>query len=165
MPKPKPEFASFLARDKEHKWLARRGDTLTVMDPVERTIACRPVVTDFEPLEYGVRIRVDQKIPNLRIGTDYEASCSFLNDDCCLAGFVVRNNIFKSAVRFGFLLKSHDGLVEGNHYVCYVNGVKVLDFTNPRPMADDGYIALQLHSGGLGNMMFKDIYVKDLSHR
>lgn len=53
-------------------------------------------------------------------------------------------------------------MVEGNRYICYLNGTKILDFTNPRPLADDGYIALQLHSGGLGNMMFKDIRVLDL---
>ena len=29
----------------------------------------------------------------------------------------------------------------------------------------DGHIALQLHSGGEGNMRFKDIYVRDLSVR
>jgi hypothetical protein len=53
-------------------------------------------------------------------------------------------------------------IVEGNHYVSYLNGIKVLDFTHPSPQASDGYIALQLHSGGLGNMMFKDIYLRDL---
>ena len=52
--------------------------------------------------------------------------------------------------------------VEANHYLSYLNGVKVLDYTNPKPGASDGYIALQLHSGGLGNMMFKDIYILDL---
>jgi hypothetical protein len=55
--------------------------------------------------------------------------------------------------------------VEGNHYVCVLNGVTVLDFTDPNQRATDGYIALQLHSGGLGDMRFKDIYVRDLSHR
>lgn len=55
--------------------------------------------------------------------------------------------------------------VEGNHYVCILNGVTVLDFTDPNQRATDGYIALQLHSGGLGDMRFKDIYVRDLSHR
>lgn len=53
-------------------------------------------------------------------------------------------------------------IVEGNHYICYLNGIKVLDFVHPSPQAADGYIALQLHSGGLGNMMFKDIYLRDL---
>ena len=38
-------------------------------------------------------------------------------------------------------------------------------FTDPAPKSNDGYIALQLHSGGLGNMRFKDIIVRDLSVR
>ena len=41
----------------------------------------------------------------------------------------------------------------------------MLDFTDPTPRSFDGYIALQLHSGGEGNMRFKDIYVRDLSVR
>lgn len=59
-----------------------------------------------------------------------------------------------------FLLK-----VEANRYVCYLNGIKVLDYTNPKPEAHDGYIALQLHSGGQGDMMFKDLKILDLSRR
>ena len=59
-----------------------------------------------------------------------------------------------------FLLK-----VEGNHMVAVLNGVTILDFTDPTPKSSDGYIALQLHSGGLGNMRFKDIYVRDMSAR
>jgi hypothetical protein len=46
-----------------------------------------------------------------------------------------------------------------------LNGIEVLNFTDPNPRSSDGYIALQLHSGGLGNMRFKDIYVRDLSVR
>lgn len=55
--------------------------------------------------------------------------------------------------------------VEGNHYVCILNGVVILDFTDPNARATDGYIALQLHSGGEGNMRFKDLYVRDMSRR
>ena len=55
--------------------------------------------------------------------------------------------------------------VEGNHMVCILNGVTVLDFTDPTPKSFDGGIALQLHSGGEGNMRFKDLYVRDLSRR
>ena len=57
-----------------------------------------------------------------------------------------------------FLLK-----VEGNHMVAILNGITVLDFTDPAPKSWDGTIALQLHSGGEGNMRFKDIYVRELS--
>ncbi|HKD10317.1 MAG TPA: DUF1080 domain-containing protein [Bryobacteraceae bacterium] len=56
-------------------------------------------------------------------------------------------------------------MVEGNHYVARLNGVVVVDFTDPTPKSFDGTIALQLHSGGHGNMMFRDIYVRDLSRR
>ena len=56
-------------------------------------------------------------------------------------------------------------MVEGNHYIARPNGVVVIDFTDPTPKSFDGTIALQLHSGGKGNMMFRDIYVRDLSRR
>ena len=56
-------------------------------------------------------------------------------------------------------------VVEGNRYKCRLNGVWVLDFTDPSPRSFDGAIALQLHSGGQGDMRFKDIFVRDLSKR
>ena len=55
--------------------------------------------------------------------------------------------------------------VEGNHYVARLNGVVIIDFTDPTPKSTDGTIALQLHSGGHGNMLFRDIYLRDLSVR
>jgi hypothetical protein len=55
--------------------------------------------------------------------------------------------------------------VEGNHYVARLNGVTVIDFTDPTPKSTDGTIALQLHAGGHGDMLFKEIYVRDLSVR
>jgi hypothetical protein len=56
-------------------------------------------------------------------------------------------------------------MVEGNHYRARLNGVQVMDFTDPSPRSFDGHIALQLHSGGKGNMRFKDIFLRDLSKR
>jgi len=53
--------------------------------------------------------------------------------------------------------------VAGNRYICRLNGVTVLDFTDPTPKSFDGYIALQLHSGGEGNMLFRDIAIRDLT--
>ena len=55
--------------------------------------------------------------------------------------------------------------VVGNRYVSRLNGVAMVDFTDPKPVSRDGAIALQLHSGGRGNMKFKDIYVRDLTRR
>lgn len=55
--------------------------------------------------------------------------------------------------------------VEGNRYVSRLNGVLMVDFTDPKPRSFDGPIALQLHSGGRGDMKFKDIWIRDLSKR
>ena len=61
----------------------------------------------------------------------------------------------------------NDYLVEvvGNRYRSRLNGVQMVDFTDPKPSSFDGKIALQLHAGGQGNMEFKDIWIRDLSHR
>ena len=61
----------------------------------------------------------------------------------------------------------NDYLVEvvGNRYRSRLNGVEMIDFTDPKPGAFDGKIALQLHAGGDGNMQFKDIWIRDLSAR
>ena len=55
--------------------------------------------------------------------------------------------------------------VEGSRYRVRLNGVEVLDYTNPDPRYHDGVIALQLHSGGQGNMLFQDIWIRDLTPR
>lgn len=55
--------------------------------------------------------------------------------------------------------------VQGNRYIARLNGVLLVDFTDPTPRSFDGYIALQLHSGGEGDMKFKDIFIRDLTKR
>lgn len=112
--------------------------------------------TDFKPgtvdVSQGRQFEIDRKVGNHNGGVYGDG----------------RGWIAWPAPEFEAVIRPNDWndmlmLVEGNHYVCYLNGVKVLDFTNPKPEASTGYIALQLHSGGEGNMMFKDIYVRDLS--
>jgi hypothetical protein len=41
----------------------------------------------------------------------------------------------------------------------------MVDFTDPNTKSFDGGISLQLHSGGQGNMRFKDIWIRDLTKR
>ncbi len=53
--------------------------------------------------------------------------------------------------------------VIGKRYITHLNGVRMIDFTYPAPVAKRGVIALQLHSGGEGRMRFKDIKIRDLS--
>lgn len=55
--------------------------------------------------------------------------------------------------------------VTGNRYVSRLNGVVMVDYTDPNPKSFDGPIALQLHSGGAGDMRFSDILIRDLSKR
>ncbi len=55
--------------------------------------------------------------------------------------------------------------VQGNRYISRLNGVQMIDFTDPQPKSFDGPIALQLHSGGEGDMTFREIYIRDLSKR
>ena len=55
--------------------------------------------------------------------------------------------------------------VEGNRYIARLNGVTMIDFTDPKPKSFDGGISLQLHSGGKGDMRFKDILIRDLTRR
>ena len=55
--------------------------------------------------------------------------------------------------------------VVDNRYTSRLNGVQMVDYVDPKPKGDDGGIALQLHSGGQGNMRFRELYVRDLSKR
>jgi hypothetical protein len=55
--------------------------------------------------------------------------------------------------------------VIGNRYIARLNGVPMVDFTDPAPRSFDGFIALQLHAGGAANMRFKDIYIRDNTRR
>jgi len=56
-------------------------------------------------------------------------------------------------------------MIEGNRYRTRLNGVEMVDFTDPLAKFLEGTIALQLHSGGGGHMVFRDIWVRDLSRR
>ncbi len=55
--------------------------------------------------------------------------------------------------------------VVGNHYISRLNGVVLVDFVDPQPRSFDGGISLQLHSGGNGDMRFREIWIRDLSQR
>lgn len=55
--------------------------------------------------------------------------------------------------------------VNGNRYRSRLNGVQMVDFTDPKPASFDGHIALQLHAGGRGNMKFRNIMIRDLSDK
>ncbi len=55
--------------------------------------------------------------------------------------------------------------VQGNHYTSRLNGVQMVDYTDPKRKGETGSIALQLHAGGGAEMRFKDILIRDLTRR
>jgi len=116
------------------------------------------VRTRFKPgtvdVSQGVQFEID-RTPNRHTGGLYGDGRAWIAWPSPEYEYVIRPTDWND-----FLLK-----VEGNHFVAILNGIKVLDFTDPTPKSFDGAIALQLHSGGEGNMRFKDIYIRDLSRR
>ena len=62
----------------------------------------------------------------------------------------------------------------GTRVTAHFNGVKITDYDGVGVLDDDvhkarnvglsGHIALQIHTGGLLKIRYKDIYIKDLSN-
>jgi hypothetical protein len=55
-------------------------------------------------------------------------------------------------------------LAQGNHFITRLNGVQIVDFTDPAPKFTEGVIGLQLHTGGGVKIRFKDIYIQELGN-
>jgi hypothetical protein len=55
-------------------------------------------------------------------------------------------------------------LAQGNHFTTRLNGVQIVDFTDPAPKFTEGVIGLQLHTGGGVKIRFKDIYIQELGN-
>lgn len=114
--------------------------------------------TEFEPgstkIAHGLQFEID-RVVGRHTGGVVGDKRGFLVWPSAENELVVRPDDWNE-----YLLK-----VEGNRYVARLNGVVVVDFTDPAPISHDGYIALQLHSGGKGQMRFKDIYIRDLTKR
>jgi hypothetical protein len=119
----------------------------------------------------GLFFRVDFKpgTPEVIQGPQFEIDCTMMQHTGGVydvgRGWIVwpapENEIVVRRDEWNeYLLK-----VEGNRYISRLNGVLMVDFTDPKPKGEDGGLALQLHSGGHGNMRFKDIWVRDLSKR
>jgi hypothetical protein len=51
--------------------------------------------------------------------------------------------------------------LQGAHIITHLNGVKIVDYTDPTPKFTEGVIGLQIHTGGGVKMRWKNIYVKE----
>lgn len=49
---------------------------------------------------------------------------------------------------------------QGNHVTTWVNGVRTVDFDDPAPNLFEGSFALQLHTGGVDGIAWKDLFVE-----
>ena len=114
--------------------------------------------TEFEP-----------GTPKVTQGLQFEVDCAINHNTAGIYGDGRRWIVWPAPDK-GAVVRQNDWndlqvIVEGNRYISRLNGVLMVDFTDPQPKSFDGHIALQLHSGGEGNMLFKDIYIRDLSKR
>jgi hypothetical protein len=50
---------------------------------------------------------------------------------------------------------------QDKHVTTWVNGVRAMDFEDPAPNLFEGSFALQLHTGGVDGITWKDLYVKE----
>jgi hypothetical protein len=102
-------------------------------------------------------------------GLQFEIDCTMMHHTAGIYGDGRQWIVWPSPENEGVVRMGewNDYLLEvvGNHYRSRLNGVQMVDFTDPKPKSFDGPLALQLHAGGRGNMEFKDIWVRDLSHR
>jgi hypothetical protein len=116
------------------------------------------VHTAFKPgtadVSQGMQFEID-RVANHHTGGLYGDGRGWIAWPSPEYEFVLRPNDWNE-----YLLK-----VDGNRYVARLNGVLIIDFTDPTPASFDGTIALQLHAGGQGDMRFKDIYIRDFSRR
>lgn len=119
----------------------------------------------------GVFFHVDFKpgTPDVSQGLQFEIDCTLNHHTAGIYGDGRAWIVWPSPEKEGVVRQSdwndYQLRVEGNRYVSRLNGVDMVDFTDPKPKSSDGYIALQLHSGGSGNMRFKDLYIRDLTRR
>lgn len=100
----------------------------------------------------GVQVEVDPN-PGKHTGGLYETGGR--------EWVVFPNEVAEKALKVGDWNEVHFSVVN-NYIVTYINGIKAVDFTDPKPKFADGIIALQLHSGGEGKMRFKELYIREI---
>ena len=103
----------------------------------------------------GVQVEIDPN-PGLHTGGLYEAGGR---------GWLIKpDEAGEKAMKVGEWNDVQFSVI-GSHVVTSVNGQKIVDYTDLTPKYMNGVIALQLHSGGLGKIRFKDLYIREITKR
>lgn len=98
------------------KWEVAPGDQIEIIDPLKKKVVSKPKVIKTELRSNSVVVTTDQPVTGIRKGVNPDSSLHIVNRSNSLPGFVVKNNKFLNAPRFGLLLKSSDGLIVNNTF-------------------------------------------------
>ena len=97
-------------------WEVAPGDQLEIIDPLKKKVVSKPKVIKTEQRSNSVLVTTDRPVQGIRKGVNPDSSLHIVNRSNSLPGFVVKNNKFLNAPRFGLLLKSSDGLIINNTF-------------------------------------------------
>lgn len=93
------------------------GDILEIIGPKQGLL--RSVVKVEELIQHGssaYEIIFDKPVEGIVPGMDYKEADQVYNRSSCGEGFVIRNNVFENYRGRGVLIRSGDGVIEGNEF-------------------------------------------------
>lgn len=97
----------------------QEGDMILGFEPKEGRVLGRARVVSAAMNRETMKIRLvlDAPIPGMQVSKPRDKTATyFLNMDLSSSNFVFRDNTFRNLRRFGILMQTHDGVVEGNTF-------------------------------------------------
>jgi parallel beta-helix repeat protein len=113
------------------KWKVIKGDVLRIYNPREgKYLGTYKVVSNKFLGDAKMRITVDKPLPeNLKVGDTKKADIAYMDNESN-ESFVIKNNTFRNARRYGILIQASYGLIEKNVFenlsqsaITLINGV------------------------------------------
>ena len=94
----------------------RKGDLLRILDPRAGRIRGDARVAEVIDQNGQWLITLDAPVPGIKAGPDHREADTAYNLSACGQGYVIRDNHFQFHRRHGALLRSGNGLIEGNTF-------------------------------------------------
>jgi len=97
----------------------RAGDKIMGFEPKRgEVLGVAPVISALMDRKTGTtHLKLDAPIPGMQVGEHKDKNTTyFLNLNLSSSNFLFRHNTFRNVRRFGILMQSHDGIVEGNTF-------------------------------------------------